>query len=305
MSRRNKLRALSTIAATVLTAASPAAFADPVTIETARGPVEVEQAERVVVFDIAALDTIDALGVEPVGVPDALYLEHLQHLDDKTEAVGTLFEPNFEAVAALEPDLIVVGGRSSTQLDPLAQIAPTIDMTVAGEGALVAEAKARATAYGQLFGREEAAAELVQDLDDTFSAAQAAVQDKGNALVLLTNGTKMSAFGPGSRFGWVFDELGLPSAVSTSYEGSHGESVSFEFVQKANPDWILVLDRAAAIGESAESARQTLDNALVHETTAWKEDHLVFLDPASMYIAMGGVRSISGLLTEITDAFEG
>lgn len=305
MSRPIKLCALSAVAATVLAAASQAAVADPVTIETALGLVEVETAERVVVFDIAALDTIDALGVVPVGVPATLYVEHLQHLASAAEPVGTLFEPDFEAVAALEPDLIVVGSRSSTQLDALSQIAPTIDMTITGEGSLVDDAKARVTAYGALFGKEDAAAEMVQGLEDALAAAEAAVQEKGSALMLLTNGPKMSVFGPGSRFGWIFEELGLPPAVTTSYEGSHGESVSFEFVQQANPDWILVLDRAAAVGESAESARQTLDNALIHETTAWQQEQLVFLDPAAMYIALGGVQSTSELLTEITDAFGG
>jgi iron complex transport system substrate-binding protein len=281
------------------------AFADPVTIDTARGPVALEPPERVVVLDVAALDTIDALGVAPLGVPDQLYLPQLAHLEGAAEPVGTLFEPNFEAIAALEPDLIVIGGRSSAQFDALSALAPTIDMTIDGARSLSADARARVVAYGRLFGREAAAAELAARLDAALAAARAAVADKGDGLVLLTNGTKMSAFGPGSRFGWVHTELGLPAAVETSYEGSQGESVSFEFVQKADPDWLVVVDRAAAIGQSAEGARQTLDNPLVHETTAWKADQLVFLDPAGMYVANGGVRALTGLLEQVTDAFDG
>ncbi len=279
------------------------AFAEPVTIETARGPVALERPERVVVFDVSAIDTIQALGVDPVGVPDNLYFPWLDALKASAAPVGTLFEPDFEAVAALEPDLIVIGGRSSTQYDALAAIAPTIDMTISGADSLTAEARARIEAYGTLFGKEDAAAELAGGLDRGLADARAAVADKGTGLVLLTNGTKMSAFGPGSRFGWLHTELGLPAAVETSYEGSHGEGVSFEFVQKANPDWIVVIDRAAAVGQDGASARETLDNPLVHETTAWREDQLVFLDPASMYIANGGVRALTGLLGQIAEAF--
>lgn len=278
------------------------ALADPVTIETARGAVEIEQPERIVAFDVSAIDTMHALGVDPVGVPDNLYFPWLDALEESATPVGTLFEPDFEAVAALEPDLIIIGGRSSAQYDALSAIAPTIDMTIAADS-LVAGARDRVEAYGRLFGKEDAAAELAAGLDKAVADAKAAVAGKGTGLVLLTNGTKMSAFGPGSRFGWVHTELGLPAAVTTTYEGSHGEGVSFEFVQKANPDWIVVIDRAAAVGQDGASARETLDNPLVHETTAWKGDHLVFLDPASMYIATGGVRSLTGLLGQITEAF--
>lgn len=287
----------------LLTLLAAPAFAE--TIETARGPAELERPERVVVFDISALDTLDALGVVPVGVTDNLYLSELAHLTDTAEPVGTLFEPNFEAVAALEPDLIIIGGRSSSQYDALAAIAPTIDMTIGGDS-LIEDARARLMAYGTLFGKTEAATELAEGLDRAVADAKAAIAGKGTGMVLLTNGTKMSTFGPGSRFGWVHSDLGLPAALSTAaYEGSHGEAVSFEFVQKANPDWLVVLDRAAAVGQEAESARQTLDNPLVRETTAWKQDQLVFLDPVSMYVATGGVRAISGLLGQITDAFNG
>ncbi len=279
------------------------ALAAAVTIETARGPFEAEQPARVVVFDIAALDTLDALGVEPVGAPDSLYLPSLDHMKGKVEPVGTLFEPNFEAVAALDPDLIIVGGRSAAQFDALSAIAPTIDMTIAGAPALISDARSRLIAYGSLFGKEAEAQGLAATLDAKVEAAKAAVADKGKGLTLLTNGPKMSAFGPGSRFGWVHSELGLPAAVATNYEGSHGEGVSFEFVQKANPDWLIVVDRAAAVGQEGESARQTLDNPLVAETTAWKKNQLVFLDPTSIYIANGGIRSLSGLLDQITTAF--
>lgn len=282
------------------------ALADPVTIATARGPATVEQSPaRVVVFDMAALDTLDALGVRPVGVPENTYLPTLAHVRDGAQPVGTLFEPDFEAVAALDPDLIVIGSRSATQYDALSRIAPTIDMTIDGATRLTEEAKARLAAYGTLFAREDRAAVLSADLDGALARARAAVRDKGDALVVLTNGAKMSVFGPGSRFGWLHDELGLPSAVPTHDEGAHGEAVSSEFIQKADPDWLIVIDRAAAVGQAGENARQTLDNPLVATTAAWKADHLVFLDPTGIYIANGGLRTLTGLLGQVAAAFGG
>lgn len=280
------------------------ALADPVTIDTARGPVTLaETPERVVVFDMAALDTIDALGVVPVGVTDNTYLPYLTHLKGQAAPVGTLFEPDIEAVAALAPDLIIIGGRSAAQYDALARIAPVIDMTIDGAGQLTRDARARIAAYGALFDKPAEAEALTARLDTALNDARAAVAGKGNALVLLTNGPKMSAFGPGSRFGWVHGELGLPAAASTSYQGSHGEGISHEFIQSTNPGWLIVIDRAAAIGQAGDSARQTLDNPLVATTTAWTQQQIVYLDPTSIYIANGGARSLTGLLGQIADAF--
>ncbi|MBP7000711.1 siderophore ABC transporter substrate-binding protein [Amaricoccus sp.] len=286
--------------ALALTAFSPA-FADTVAIATARGPAELERApERVVVFDMAALDTLDALGVAPVGAPEKLYVSYLDHV--RAAPVGTLFEPDLEAVAALDPDLIVVGARSAAQYDALAQIAPVIDMSV-GDDTLLADARARIEAYGALFGREAQAAELAASLDAEIAAAREAVAGHGDALVLMTNGPKISVYGPGSRFGWVHAALDLPAAVPDMTAATHGEAVSFEFVQQADPDWLLVIDRSAAIGESADAARATLDNPLIADTTAWKQGQVVYLDAAPIYVAGGGVRSIAGTLADLSAAF--
>lgn len=292
-------------AAFLLTAAATAAaWAEPVTIETARGPVTLEaRPQRVVVFDIAALDTIDALGVVPVGVPDNLYVSYLDHLNGAVEPVGNLFEPDFEAVAALEPDLIVAGGRSSTQVEALAAIAPTIDMTITGETSLSDEALARLEAYGALFGRTEEAANLRGEIETQLAAARAAVADAGHALIVMTNGPKVSAYGPGSRFGWLHSEFGLAPTIADVEAATHGEAISFEFIHDANPDWLVVIDRAAAIGETADAARQTLDNPLVASTTAWTQGNVAYLDSPSIYISAGGVRSLTGLLAQLTAAF--
>jgi iron complex transport system substrate-binding protein len=293
-------RLAACLAATVL---AGTASADPVVVDTARGPVEVaEVPRRVVVLDMAALDTIDALGVRPVGVPEKVFVPYLEAVAADAEAVGTLFEPEFEAVAALEPDLIVVGGRSSAQYDALSAIAPVIDMTI-GDGTLLEEARARILGYGALFGREAAAAALEAELDAGLAAAREAVADKGSALIVMTNGPKVSAYGPGSRFGWVHTALGLEPAVEDVEAATHGEAISFEFIHATDPAWLLVVDRAAAIGEEAASARETLDNPLVAETTAWENGQIVYLDAAPIYIAGGGVRSLGHTLDEITAAF--
>jgi len=279
-----------------------AAIADTVTIETARGPAEApKKPEKVAVFDIAALDTLHALGVKIAATPQPVYVDYLEDVGRNTEKVGSLFEPDFETIHALGLDLIVAGGRSSSQYDALSELVPTIDMTIWGDG-LLDQAKARLNAYGKLFGKEEKAGELETELDAAVEALKDQTEHAGTALVVLTNGPKISVYGKGSRFGWLHTELGLQPAVKEVKASTHGEAVSFEFIRERNPDWLFVIDRAAAIGQDSKLAKETLDNKLVAETTAWKKGQVIYLDAASIYIAAGGYQSLMNTLGEISSA---
>jgi iron complex transport system substrate-binding protein len=109
-------------------AASTPADADfPRTVQHAMGQTEIpERPERVVV-----LDTALSLGVTPVGaVTTAVsedFLTYLADDADDVEVVGTIAEPNLEAIAALEPDLILSSKTRHEDLyEQLAQIAPTV-----------------------------------------------------------------------------------------------------------------------------------------------------------------------------------
>lgn len=272
-------------------------------ISTATGIVAVEtQPAKIAVFDIVALDTLDSLGIRPAGIPSNLYLPELEHLRETGTAVGDIFEPDLEALSELAPNLIIVGGRSSTQVEATSQVAPTIDMTMDGDD-LLKQAKDRLSAYGALFARQEEAKAALAKLDAAVENARKAVSGKGTALIVMTNGPKISAYGPGSRFGWVHSSLDLPAAVPDVDAAIHGEAVSFEFVRKANPDWLLVLDRAAAIGADDQNAKTTLDNELVAETTAWKKGQVIYLPAGDFYIAAGGVQAMSRVFTAIADAY--
>jgi iron complex transport system substrate-binding protein len=284
-------------------AATPA-FADTITVETYTGPAEVTtNPEKIAVFDIGALDMLDALGVEVDGVVAPLFVDYVTDTADGAESVGSLFEPDFEAIATGGYDLLIAAGRSSRVAPDLAKIAPTIDMTIWED--TVGQGLARLEAYGEIFGKQDEAAALKADFEAALAEAKAAVAGQGNALIVLTNGPTVSAYGASGRFGWLHTALDLPEAVAEVEEATHGEAVSFEFIRDANPDVMIVIDRAAAIGQDAEAAATTLDNALVQETKAWSEGNVVYLDPAPLYIAGGGIQSMIGTLNEITAAFSG
>ncbi|WP_207902933.1 hypothetical protein [Scopulibacillus darangshiensis] len=66
----------------------------------------------------------------------------------------------------------------------------------------------------------------------------------------------MSAYGLGSRFGMIDDVLGVAP---------------------------VVIDRDAAIGKGA-SAKKVIENALDKKTNAYKNEHIVYLNPEYWYL---------------------
>lgn len=286
--------------ALALTLAQLPVHASAAPVTTAAGQAEVASAERVVVLDVPAIDSLAALGVAPVGAPDRLYVDYLDQVAAATPDVGTLFEPDLEALAALNPDLIIVGGRSAAQKDALSRVAPVIDMSIGAD--VVGDAKARLAAYGVLFGKEDRAAELTADLDARLARLAEAAQGKGSGLVVLTNGPKMSAYGKGSRFGWIFDATGLTEAAPGLKVDTHGAAISHEFIAETNPDWLFVIDRGAAVGEPGATAQGTLDTPLVQNTNAWKNGQVVYLDATPAYIAGGGYIALTRAIDQLTEA---
>lgn len=275
------------------------------TLTTVTGKVTVDTNPAVVItFDVGTLDTLTALGVDVAGVTTPIYVPALEDLDDGTRAhIGTLFEPDFEQVYALKPDLIFAGPRMRDQVDALSKIAPTIDMTPFSED-IEQVVKTQTTELGALFGKEAKATELVDHLHRSLETLRALTKGAGKGLIVMTNGPKISAFGPGSRFGWVHDTLGVEPLLDNVEAQTHGEAISFEFLHDANPDWLIVFDRTKATHGDGPLANATLDNELVAQTTAMQKGQVIYVHPADFYIATTGVRSLQNTVDQFIAAFE-
>ena len=277
---------------------------EKVTVQTARGEAVVpKNPQNVAVYDLGALDTLTALGV-PVGATvDKSMLPYLKGAFDKAQHVGTLFEPNYEALGAFKPQLIIIGSRTSKAAQQLNELAPTIDMTADTKN-LRTSAEARIDAYAQIFGKQAEAEKLKADINKAFDEAREAAKGKGKALVLIVSGGKLSAQSPNSRLGgWLHQDIGLEPVDIAMKEGSHGMPVSFEYIKEKNPDWLFVLDRSAAIGEEGKAAKDVLDNPLVAESTAWKKGQVVDLD-SSAYRAAGGAQQLQTVAKQAAEAFK-
>ncbi|HEY8576124.1 MAG TPA: ABC transporter substrate-binding protein [Devosia sp.] len=257
--------------------------------------------EKVLVQDWAAFDNLTALGIEVAGVPGSNapgYLADAVSAD--TATIGSLQEPDFEAIAASEADLYIVAARSRTAYETAKDLVPTIDMSI-DNGAIIEGIKTNLTKYGQIFGVEDKANELIASLDAKVAEVSAAAEGKGNALAIVTNAGKLGVYGPDSRVSWIYNEIGMPSALESVADGDHGgDSVTFEFLLETNPDWVFVVDRDAGVGNEGAAAA-LLDNELFNQTTAAKEGHVVYVDPQAAYITMHGYQGVMLLLDQVLE----
>lgn len=257
---------------------------------------------KVFTFDLASLSTLNALGVEVAGVPDFTFPDSLaQYAGERYLKIGSLFEPDYEAISAANPDLIIVSARSAAVFPQLAEIAKTIDLSADNTQYLASQFH-NAEILGQLFGKQAEVAALEGKIQASIEAVRAQTAKAGTALIVMVNGGEVTAYGPGSRFGWIHDELGFKPVIEDIQEATHGEAISFEFILEANPDWLIVIDRDVAIGEQAAAAASVLDNELVGQTTAWQKGQVIYLNPANWYIVTGGLGAVQEMVDEIGGA---
>ena len=284
------------------------AAANTINVEHAQGTTTVTQPpQKVIVLNPSTLDNVDALQIPVAGVPqNSTHLPSFlaKYQDKALLNAGTLFEPDYEAISNAKPDLIIAGGRAHDAYDKLSAIAPTIALDVDTKH-FASSLIQRVEQLGEIFGKQKEA----KALTDAFTAKIAALREKtahaGDAMVIMISGGKMSAYAPGSRFGFIFDELGFQPAATFTQAGKHGNVVTAEFIMNTDPDWLFVLDRDSAIGRAeSESARQVLDNALIHKTKAWQNKHIVYLDSSALYVA-GGIQSYTRLMDSLSTTLDG
>ena len=281
---------LKFISAGLALAISSTAYA--VDINTARGSVSFPQSlsARVAVYDMAAMDTLESLGVKPQGVVAPLLVDYLnQNQTEDAVKIGTLFEPDMEALNRLKPEAIIIGGRMAPKHDELTRIAPVVDVT--NTGVSVETSLKLLQELGKLFAKEERSAQLQKSLIDELNLTKATLQNQGKALMIMVNGPKIASFGVNSRFGYLFNDYGWQAADTNESRARHGQPVSFEFIRKLDPDWLIVMDRSSAIQAKGENARAVLDNALLKDTKAFKNKQVIYLDSSS-YLASGGYQQM-------------
>ncbi|MET7038970.1 siderophore ABC transporter substrate-binding protein [Clostridium botulinum] len=261
--------------------------------------------KKVVVFDYGTLDSLDKMGIEIKGLPKSNIPSYLsKYKDDKYVDVGTLFEPNFEKLNEIKPDVIFISARQSKVYEELNKIAPTIQLNTEN-GKYMESVKSNLEKLGKVFDKEDFVKDEIKKLDDSVKYINKKASESGKkALVILANDGALSAYGKGSRFGLIHEELGFPFSDEHIDTAVHGQKISFEYVVEKNPDYIFVVDRGAVVQGGHKSVNKILENDLIKTTKAYKNNKIISLNPELWYISSGGIVSTTEMLKEIKDSIK-
>lgn len=313
--------ATSDQAATEEPAAEEPAAGFPVTIEHKYGSTTIEELpERIVTVGLTEQDVLLALGIVPVGTtewfgeyPGAIWpwaQDELDALGGATpEVVGGSAETNFEAIAALQPDLILAqyAGLTQDDYDLLSQIAPTVAQPAEYVDYGVPWQELTRT-VGHAVGQADEAGALVADVEARFEQVRTAHPEfAGATSVVATPYEGIWVYGPEDVRGRFLTMLGLqlPDGLAEVSGGEFGGNLSMERADLLDVDVIIWLDAGEAQGDLGGPVYASLP---VHT-----EGHEVFLD--SYNDPLGGATSfvsvlslpflLDGLVPKLADAIEG
>lgn len=278
--------------------------ASQVTVQTANGEVKVPtNPKKIVTLDLGAADTIRALSKESniVGMPKKTLPAYLKNLPSSIKNVGSMKEPNMEAIAALKPDLIIASGRTAQYVKKLKEIAPTVLFQTDNKdywGSTKKNILSLASIFGE-DGTKKAKSELAT-LDKEIQTVVAANEKSNkNALAMMLNEGAISAFGAKSRFAFLYSTLKFKPTDAKIKESRHGQEVSFESIKQINPDIIFVLNRTLAIGGDNSANKDLLNNSLIQETNAAKNKTIVNLTSDLWYLSGGGLESTKLMIEDV------
>lgn len=268
------------------------------------GETKVEKnPDRVVVFDIPTLDTMEVLGIDNVvGVPTSTYPENLSKYEsDEYTKVGTVKEVDLEAIKSADPDLIIIGGRQAEDIDSFKEIAPTVNLAVDGQD-YMNSFKTVVTDLGKLFDKEDEAKKAIDEIEAKIEKVNKTVKEKGlTASVVMANEGNISAFSAKSRYGLIYNGLGFAEVDKNIDDSTHGQQVSFEYFLENKSDYVFVVDRGAVTGKG-EAASKLFDNEVMNKTEVAKNGNIVYLNSVIWYTMTGGIESTNQMIDEIADA---
>ncbi|RKP51972.1 iron-siderophore ABC transporter substrate-binding protein [Pararobbsia silviterrae] len=185
-------------------------------VSSAHGP-----SRRIVVLDWDLTEIVLSLGVVPVGVARPSWYartDGVPPLPAEVVDTGLLFQPNFEVLARIAPDLIVITPWHAMLRPMLERIAPTLTIGLFEPDADVwTSLRIQTRRLGAALDRATEADALLRRADASIAAHAAALHANATAvrpvyLIQPLDATHVNVFGPRGLFGCVLRELGIANA---------------------------------------------------------------------------------------------
>jgi iron complex transport system substrate-binding protein len=266
--------------------------------------------QRVAALDMNEVDFLDQLGVPIAGMVKDFVPHFLAKYnnDENVRDLGSIVQPNMEKIYALKPDLILMTPLHANQYQALSELAPTLHFDVDfrnSQSNHLEVIKQHLLDLGEIFDKQALAQQKVAEIDAKVEQVLAVTSDRPEtALVVMHNNGSFSSFGLESRYGFVFDVLGVKPASTEIATSLHGQPVSSEFINQADPDILYIIDRTAVMEGIPNIDVERLANPLLRQTKAWKNGKVILVDADAWYITAASVTSLKIVIDDIIKGYQ-
>ncbi|MGM7703554.1 ABC transporter substrate-binding protein [Pseudalkalibacillus sp. Hm43] len=275
------------------------------TVEHAMGTTEVpETPEKVVILTNEGTEALLSMGVTPVGAVQSWlgdpWYEHIKADMEGVEVVGTESDINLEAIAALDPDLIIGNKlRQEKFYEQLDKIAPTVfSETLKGDW------KENFELYAKALNKEEEGNKVMADFDQRVEDIKGKLGDKVNQEVSVVRFLpgKARIYMKDSFSGVILEQLGFKRPESQD-QAEFAEEVTKERIPDMNGDILFYFTFETGEGDATKTEEEWTNDSLWKNLDVVKEGNVHKVSDA-VWNTAGGVRAANLTLDDIEKHFE-
>lgn len=269
--------------------------------------------ERVAVLDYGALDIMQQMGLQShvkavaKGQGNA-FLPHAlnEFKSDQYINLGNPGRPKYDNLAKSKPDLILASFRQAhtKTLDEMKKAAPDAQILFVSPNndSYISSIETTTQHLGKIFDKKDKTNTLNRELKEKVNETKRMI-NKDKVLLLVVDDKGMKAFGQTGRFGGFLNkDIGIQHADNNMKANSAGNQISYEYLNKINPDKLFVINRTKDGND--QHLPKELNNKVIKNIKAIKNHNVYQFESNAWYFGEGGHQLTIDQLEHIQDAFE-
>ncbi|SFT19764.1 ABC transporter substrate-binding protein [Paenibacillus sp. BC26] len=274
-------------------------------VKTLKGDVSIPaEPNKIIGLSVVYPEFLYALGVTPIAVQN-YHLDFPSYLKDSfkdTLKMGIARTPDFEAILASKPDLIIAPTWwSDKDYGQLSKIAPTVLLPQRDNW------RDELRDIGEILGKKEQAETVIKDLQVKEEEAKKKLdQLVGDETVLYMEimDKEIFIYGEKSDRGkFIHVGLGL-SSIKNFPQSENSLSISLEKIPEYNPDHIILQMSDDANQAVQDRYKEMMDSSLWKNMTAVKKNQVYLMGSKEWFNLGMSPLADSNAIDEVVHAFE-
>ncbi|PZX02903.1 iron complex transport system substrate-binding protein [Psychrobacillus insolitus] len=275
------------------------------TVEHAMGSTTLEKApQKVVILTNEGTEALLDLGITPVGAVQSWtgepWYDHIADQMNDVEVVGLESQVNLEAIAALQPDLIIGNKiRQEEIYEQLSAIAPTIFAED-----LRGNWKSNFELYAKALNVEEKGKEIIETYDTRITDLKEQLDDKLNMKVSMVRfmAGDVRIYQKDSFSGVILEQLGFARPESQDVDEFAIKGATKEQIPLMDGDILFYFTYETGDGVATELEKEWLEDPLFKNLEVAKNAEIYKVDDV-IWNTAGGVKAANLMLDDIENTF--